>query len=99
MKEKIKVIISEINGVTDMLYQQRQSEAFQKFSTFLSELTTISEQFFSLKNQGSLEFDEKNYLRILTEAMNALETRDDVLLADILNYDLIELLEEINTQL
>jgi hypothetical protein len=83
-----------------MLYQQKYTEAFQQFAVLLNELTTITEQIFVLKGQGIIEnFDEQKYLAILTEAMSALETRDDVLLADILNYELTEQLEELNTQL
>jgi hypothetical protein len=100
MKEELSNIISKIQEISDMMYQQKQSEAFQHFSVLLSDLTTITEQFFTLKSQGLLEdFDEQKYLKILTDAMNALETRDDVMLADVLNYDLTEQLTMIKTQL
>lgn len=100
MKEKIRAIITEIQEISDRMYQQKQAEAFQQFGIVLNELTMITEQLFVLKSQGSLvTFDEQKYLHILTEAMKSLEARDDVLLADILTYDLIEQLEEINTQL
>jgi hypothetical protein len=100
MKEEISKIIMKIHEISDMMYQQKQSEAFQLFSMLLNELTVATEQLFKLKSEGILQsFDENEYLRILTEAMNALETRDDVLLADILNYDLTEQFEKIKTQL
>lgn len=100
MKENIQAMVLKIHKITDLMYQQKQGEAFQEFGVCLNELTLITEQFFTLKMQGILStFDEQKYLQILKEAMNALEIRDDVLLADILNYDLTEQLEEIITQL
>lgn len=100
LKETLKKITNEIHKISDLIYQQKLLEAFQQFSILLNELTIITDQVFALHNRGELEgFDENLYLKTLTEAMSALESRDDVLLADVLNYDLLEQIEKIIKQL
>lgn len=100
MKETLKKLTIDIQKISDMIYQQKLVEAFQQFSILLNELTIITDQIFVLHNRGELEgFDENLYLKTLTEAMGALESRDDVLLADILNYDLLQQIEKIIKQL
>lgn len=100
MKNRITVILEEIERISNLIYQQKQADAIQFFAILLNELTIITEQLFSMKNQGILNnFNEQNYLKNLTEAMNALESGDVVLLADILKYDLTEQFEETMKQL
>lgn len=99
MKENIDFILAKIQKISNLLYQQKRSESFVEFTELLNELSMVSEQLFILKRQGEITFNELDYVNTLTEAMNALESKDDVLVADILNYELTNQLEEINLQL
>ena len=60
----------------------------------------LLDSLFSVKaSQGKPEFDEKELVRLLTEAVNAMEAKDSVLLADILQYDFLDRMEQIAGQL
>lgn len=99
-KKDIRSLTERIQVIADTFYQRNQVEAFQKFATSISELSELANLLFQRRQEDrSFQFDEQQFLRILTEAMNALEVRDDVLLADILNYDLNEILKDIEKQL
>ena len=99
-KEALRILKKQIQANADMFYQQNNKEAFELFGKLLNEISTLSVQIFELKNSNpAVEFDENKYLSILTDAMNALESRDEVLLADIINYDLLEILETVEKQL
>lgn len=100
IKGSIESLIMGIKEVSDLIYQQNSKQGYQKFEVILDKISNVSEQLFSLFSKGELnDFDVEKYVSVLTEAMNAMETRDDVLLADILNYDLSDQLEEIITHL
>lgn len=99
-KVTLCILMKQIQANADMFYQQNNREAFELFGKLINDISTISVQIFELKNADlAIEFDEKRYLSILTDAMNALEARDEVLLADIINYDLLEILGTVEKQL
>jgi len=82
-------------NVTALFYQQKQQEGYQRLIGLIDELTIIVELLESKKN--NLEIAEKynKLLYSLKDIMEALVNRDSVLLADILNYDIIDTLDEI----
>ncbi len=99
-KETLCTLMKQIQANADMFYQQNNQEAFELFGKLINEISTLSVHIFELKQSNpTIEFDENKYLSILTDAMNALEARDEVLLADIINYDLIEILGTVEKQL
>ena len=99
-KGAIKTIKDMIEVVSNLLYQQNLNEAFSKFIVLLNELSTLYTHLFNEENADVLSnFDQNQLISSLNEAMNALEKRDDVLLADILNYDLTNFLDELEKYL
>ncbi|MDD5934737.1 MAG: hypothetical protein PUC65_04095 [Clostridiales bacterium] len=99
-KETLNSMIEKIQRNADMFYQQNKQEAFDLFGNLINDISELSAQIFAWKNTNpASDFDETKYLSVLTEAMNALEAKDEVLLADILNYDLTEIYETIQKQL
>ena len=99
-KGAIKTIKDMIEVVSNLLYQQNLNEAFSKFIVLLNELSTLYTHLFNQENADVLSnFDQNQLISSLNEAMNALEKRDDVLLADILNYDLTNFLDELEKYL
>lgn len=100
LKEAIKQLSEAISKTTELFYTQREGEGYVAFGELLDPLMTIMNQLFTAQTQtGKPEFDQQEILRLLQEAMKAMENRDGVLLADILQYDFLDQLEQIADQL
>ena len=79
-------------GITELLYQQKASEALEAMNSMLNAITELS---VNLSKIDLISEDDKTKLVIvLGEALSAMEKKDYVLFADILQYDMIDLLEE-----
>ncbi len=95
-KELVIKTIDDVRDTVDLFYQQKDSEAFSKFIVVLEEMTDTIDVLFAYKNEyDEFEMDEKKVCDILKDAMEALQNSDSVLLADILQYDFVEYIEEI----
>ncbi|MDD5948270.1 MAG: hypothetical protein PUC39_00825 [Lachnospiraceae bacterium] len=79
-KQEIK---QEIQDVAELFYQQKNTEGYQRLNQLLQDLSayvgTITE-----------EEQQMEFLEALKEALDAMEQKDTTLLADILQYELIE---------
>lgn len=99
-KGSVKTIKEKIEIVSNLLYQQNLNEAFSELMVLINELSQLYTYLFNQENADILSnLDQNQLLSILNEAMNALEKRDDVLLADVLNYDLTDFLNELEKKL
>lgn len=83
-KELIK---HNLQNITDLLYQQNMQESYAQLAWLLPQM----EQWIAC----SEEEQQKELTDILQSALEAMEQMDLTLLADILQYDLLEKLEEI----
>ncbi|HWT73655.1 MAG TPA: hypothetical protein VN258_02905 [Mobilitalea sp.] len=94
---EIEETIQSIDQVTDLLYQWNTSEAYQSLDkTFILLSGTINSIYQCQMVDNDLEIDIKIIMEALNNAMKAIEEKDTILLADILYYDIKELLEEVN---
>ena len=90
-KEVISKLLIDINEVTDMLYQQMNTVAFQNLNLLLNEIEKIMSKLSTLKaDNPGITYEEEAVNKTLNKAMRALEHADTILLADILKYDLTE---------
>lgn len=97
-QEKDTIIKSteEIKEIVDLFYQQKEKEALDKFTVELGNMMNAMDQLFAYKAAHSdFVMSEEKITNTLKEAMNALQDRDMVLLADILQYDYLEYMEEL----
>lgn len=95
-KETIIKTIDDVKGVVDLFYQQKDGEALKKFETVIGEMMNSMDALAAYRNENSeFTFDETKIMEMLTEAMNALQVGDLVLLADILQYDFLEYMQKI----
>ena len=95
-KEVMKNEMEEIKEDIDIFYQQRTGEGLKKFDCVLDKVSNIVNCLFGYKEKHEeFSLNEERMKESLTEAMNALEERDFILLADILQYDFIEYVEEL----
>lgn len=86
-KNKLKEVIDEIGAVSELLYQEKFSEGYARLAALLREIIAMTADITDEKEQAS-------FVAVLQPALEALETKDATLLADILQYDLVEKLEE-----
>ncbi len=103
MCQEKKVIVDAIQIVretTELFYQQKIQEGYTKMQDAIAgimQVVDVLHEYKSVHEEFSL--DENRIVGSLTEAMNAMETGDTVLLADILEYDFIEYLQELSSEL
>lgn len=95
-KEKIVNTIKEIQEGLDLFYQQKTVEALKKFDEMLEAILSLIDTLFSFKeSHDDFMFDEEKIKTSMTEAMGALEEKDMILLADIIQYDFVDYIEEL----
>lgn len=95
-KKIVKNTIQVIRETTELFYQQKVKEAYGKMQDTLTSISQTVDALHEYKsvNEG-FALEEERIVASLTEAMNAMKAGDTVLLADILEYDFIEYLEEL----
>lgn len=95
-KNKLSDMLSDIQEKVELFYQQKTGEALQQFDGVLGNMLSLIDGIFAYKQEHEdFELDEKKIQALLTEAMQALEERDMILLADIIQYDFIEYAQQL----
>ena len=100
LKQAVTMLMGSIEKTTELFYTQKEAEGYQAFGLLLTPLTTVIDSVYQMQQAGGTpEFDLEKLTGILTDAMNAMEARDGVLLADILQYDFLDEMNAIAKQL
>jgi len=100
LKDAIKEAIQSIDRVTDLLYKWNTSLAYEYLDETFRLLSSTIDQIFQYQVNGhDIGIEVNNIMNILNLAMKAIEEKDTILLADILNYDLKELLKTADTNI
>jgi|InofroStandDraft_1065614.scaffolds.fasta_scaffold25860_1 hypothetical protein len=95
-KDIVKKSVKDIEEVVELFYQQKLQEALDQFQIVIGNIMTAIDTIFTFKAEHEeFEFDEIKITSTLKDAMQALEDRDMVLLADILQYDYLEYMNEL----
>lgn len=89
MEERKTVLINMAENIAAGLYRQDKESGLGQMNALFAGLLELAKEA-EKESDTSLDIQQMN--QVLVEAMNALEARDYVLLADILSYDLKELL-------
>lgn len=92
-KEFIVDIIKDIDVVTDLFYQDKENQGYHELTLLLTKLNSFIEFLISEKDTIEKTRQDK-LLRVMMQAMNAMEEKDIVLLSDVLQYELKEQLED-----
>ncbi len=96
MRVRIEEAISSIEQTTDKFYQNKTEDGYNQLGETISILTETINEIYEYKMQGNeIGIDENALVEVLTEAMNAMENKDMLLLADILQYELKGLFEKV----
>lgn len=99
IKSKIDDAIQFIDLNTDLFYQNKIDEGYKKLDNTLVKISDAIEEVIKYQENSGQDIQGEKIVGILTEAMDALEKKDTLLLADILQYELKELLEEVKSEL
>lgn len=89
---ELSLIVDELNQITDKLQQQKVKVAYDQFNVTIGNL---------LISIGDLKLDEKmtkdviKLNQVLKQCVEAMENKDNILLADLLEYEVIDILTEI----
>ena len=95
-KETVDNTIEDIKDTVDLFYQQKDAEALNKFEVVIGEMMDSMDALVEYRNDNEeFEFDEEKISSTLKDAMNSLQDGDLVLLADILQYDFLEYMQEL----
>ena len=97
--EQLKDIIintkDNIEQVTEMFYQGKNQEGFLKLIDVIDSLTCIVNEIEELDKEHKLNNETIVLTSLLNEATEALINKDTVLLADILKYDIADVIDSI----
>lgn len=95
-KELVKKTLEEVRESVDLFYQQKTGEALQQFDAVLGKVMSMVDTLFAYRDaHEDFVLDDEKVKTALTEALGALEERDMILLADIIQYDFVEYVEEL----
>lgn len=93
-KNILSSLIEQVKDVIDKFYQHSTRKRFIYFDDILKQLLELASHLSLEGELGQHYLEEGRLLSVLTEMAKALEQKDETLLADILQYDLLELLTE-----
>ena len=77
-----------VNKTTELFYQNNEQQALECMPVLLDEILKMAGALENMENVS--EEDKQELVGILAEALKAMEAKDYVLLADILQYDMID---------
>lgn len=100
IKKELQLALDHINKVTDSLYKQDVKNGYLQLNDAIGVITTAINSIFEYKkNNVDFVIDEKKIVETFSEALNAMENKDTILLADILQYEVSEQFNHILEQL
>ena len=95
IRARIKEIQEKIREVTELIYQNREQRMYQEIDQLLQLLMDLDTFTAEASRQGeSLPFGREELKQVLIEAMEAMEQKDMILFADILQDGLGELFRQ-----
>lgn len=103
MRKRIKENLVECINLTEEMnicfYQQKNDSGYQLLNGVLGSLMEVIEELTYLNNDEGMSIDIDFINKILEAALQALEEHDTVLFADIMQFEIIGLLKNIDKEL
>ena len=94
MKEIIELTKEKISEATEAFYQGNGKLGYTKVTEIATYLLDLNQGVAEAIGKGNLTgYNQNHFIEILTDMMNAMTEQDNVLLSDILQYDMMEELE------
>lgn len=95
LHEKLIKLKDTIKIVADCFYQQKDQEGYRGLITIIDDITAVSVILEGQQEKEEVLLLNNRLQAALKQALDAMEQQDKVLMADIMNYDVTELLDEI----
>ena len=100
MKIRIEETISSVDKTTELFYQNQIKSGYENLENTILILSKTIDEIYRYKNQGNMiEVNEEELNEALTQAVNAMEEKDPLLLSDILQYEINEGLKKIQASI
>lgn len=87
LSEKVKI-------VTQSFYQQQNEQGYQLLIELIDMIIEFLNKYENVNTQEANELLNNKLANSCNEIIEALENKDNVLIADILNYDILEILSQ-----
>lgn len=99
-KTVIEELIVSIQDTMELFYQQKLQEALDAFNNLIGKIMEGMDLLFAYRDENEgFDIDERKLTTSLKDALAAMEEKDYVLLADILQYDFVEYLQHLVVQM
>lgn len=96
LKENINALLTELDGTTELFYQQKLQEAYQNLQGVIGQMMeTVDKVYLYKQEQPDFPLDEEGLMGALKETVSVMEEQDAVLVADVLKYEVMEKFQEI----
>lgn len=93
LKVGIKSIIEEIDKTVVLLEQCKDKEAYTSMAQIIHLLNLILPNIIQNEN-NEIYINQNKFIKILTKTLEAMEHKDNLFLADMLQYELKEMLNK-----
>ena len=80
-----------VKAISELFYQQKNQEALSAMPSLLDGIMNLSSML--AEKEGITEESRQELVKVMGDSLMAMENKDYVLLADILQYDMIETLD------
>ncbi len=96
LKQEINIVQDMIKQTAELFYRQNEKDGYEAMTKLLDQMDLMMNHLvIAIQTKKADNADPGKLLQILGEAMQAMNKKDSVLLADILQYDLTEQLDAI----
>lgn len=96
LKEQIEQIEQQIDNVSELFYQQKNQAAYNQLEDIIINVAKVIETVYAQNPDNPDVMEKINKLTLtLRETMEAMENKDTILLADMLKYEILEVLQTI----
>ncbi|MCI8306452.1 MAG: hypothetical protein HFH14_00240 [Lachnospiraceae bacterium] len=87
----IEKVSDLVKAISELFYQQKNQEALAAMPSLLDGIMNLSGMI--SEKEGITEENKQELVKVMGDSLMAMENKDYVLLADILQYDMIETLD------
>jgi len=101
LRQELHAVSEEIILVSDYFYQQKRQEGYRALEGLLGRLMMLTDEIDQYRRAAGQAvaaisaFDEGQWLQSFSQAMSAMEAKDDVLLADLLSLEIRKQLDDV----
>lgn len=83
MTQNRNITLDELEAIAQLLYENQSREAYERFPALVTQLAQIATQM----KEPTVQLA---YIQALQKALEAMEQKNDLLLADILHYEVAD---------